>query len=429
MGVEVKFSKRSLELIKDYLSSCGPQAAVMMPFSTSSVDMGELVAWLSREIPAHLYSEKNAKKTDFILTDLRMELLRDLYVSMKGNNNKKAIEEDQQGNKQKFVLLAIAGTLLAACEGFDGITSMMSTLSLPSVPILAVGILCSVLSVVVFYGFDLVQVSKNLGVKLTDAPKLLDIYLMQMEEIQAIRKKINTYCLAELSAEELEQLKVTIDMLQIRFMALTKTSKQFDEALNSPKMKIAKTAVSWVAGLLFFGSGFFAGQSVAMFLLGFLMTAVTPTFWPVILFSLGIGLCAFSLYWYVERVGVTQLVSGWFGLDEEKIEKLCNQDNMEKELNKLENLKEKVRTTANLTYKVTSLQNKLESIELDTMSRSAKNSRDVESPLASKSSQNIYSFHSSSRNRKDHHQDAVDYDEVSGYSSQLNPDSLSQIQY
>lgn len=120
------------------------------------------------------------------------ELLRDLSTSLNGSDEEiKPVEKEPPvSNKLKFWLLAIAGTLLAACEGFDSITTMMAVLPFPAWVVLCAGILFSALSVVVFYGFDLVQVSQNLEIKLTDTPKLLDLYLLQMEEIKAIRKKL-----------------------------------------------------------------------------------------------------------------------------------------------------------------------------------------------------------------------------------------------
>jgi hypothetical protein len=287
--------------------------------------------------------KKSQQEMEFILASLRAELLHDLLSSMSLQcEDTKKDEPPSSGARLKFYLLAIAGTVLAACEGFDSISSMLGLFTLPPVVVLLSAVACSIFSIIIFYGFNLVQVSNNLGVKISETPKLLDIYLQQLNEIKGIRKKINTYKLSELSSEELQHLTKTLEMLTARFDALRGSSKQFAEALDSPKMNIMKNLFAGSAGLLFFGGGFLAGQSAALFLLGFILPAVTATAWPVVLFSVVVGCAAFSLYWYVEKVGLQQLISGWFGLDEEKIETLCDSKQLDKQAYKLQNLKEKI---------------------------------------------------------------------------------------
>ncbi|MCL9683792.1 hypothetical protein [Legionella maioricensis] len=393
MGVEVVLSTRSQELIAKYLSLCQPHASRLAHFY-SPIDSIQLISWLHDEITQPPNTDTRVKKEiEFILASLRAELLRDLLTSMGGELPENNAEENSTWvAKIKVGLLALAGTLLAGCEGFDSITTMLSVLSLPSMFILIAGLGFSILSILVFYGFDLVQVSKNLGVTLRDAPKLLDVYLLQMKEIKGIRRRINTYKFAELSAEELTQLENMITMLQRRFQELTEASSQFETALNSRKMQIAKLIASSTAGLLFFGSGFFAGQSVAMFIAGLFIPAVLPTFWPVVLFSVIVGIAAFTLYWYIEQAGFKKLVSGWFGLDEDKIEQLCDKEHLDKEEKKLENLKEQVSSTAQLANRLVKLQNKLDGIDA-TESEQVVTSVPNVSTAPVRISDNIYSFH------------------------------------
>lgn len=111
-------------------------------------------------------------------------------------NLPKEVENNTKG-KMKFVLLTMAGILVAACQGFDGIVTMLSVVSLPSSIILGIGFAFSFLSVIVFCGFDLVKVSNALGIKLSDAYKLLDAYLLQLQMIKSIRKKIDDYCFSD----------------------------------------------------------------------------------------------------------------------------------------------------------------------------------------------------------------------------------------
>ncbi|MBL7481795.1 hypothetical protein [Legionella bononiensis] len=418
MGVQVELSENSQNLMKEFIASYGPEA-VSPEHLVSPVEAVQLIRWLADEINIpETISKSNKEKIDFILASLRAELLKDLLAAMPGTNSyvKKMDPPASSSNQNKFILLAIAGTLLAACEGFDSIASLMSVLSFPSIAILAVGVVFSALSIVVFYGFDLVQVSQNLGVKLRDAPKLLDIYLSQMDEIKAIRRTIESYNLAQLTSQELETYELTISMLQTRLKAVAQASKQFEKALNSENMKVAETVVSWVAGLLFFGSGYFAGQSVAVFVLSLFMTAVTPAFFPIVLFGIGIGLAAFCLYWNVERVGVKKLISTWFGLDEENIEKLCDSENLANQERKLENLQKHVSSTKALITEVSELQQNRSSSALKETCKPEESSsaKEGKSPVI-KTSNNIYSFHLNSSIQESDNTE-MDYDKASGCS-------------
>lgn len=354
----VVLSEQSQALIKQ-LNICQQTSDNL--FVSGVVDSSVLILWLTEEpiTPTDLET-RSKKELEFLLVALRASLLSDLFIALKGDNAhlKKVEEPATTTNKLKFIFLSIAGTLFAACEGFDSISTMMGIFSLPSIAILLVGIVFSALSVLVFYGFDLIQVSHNLGIKLSDAPKLLDVYYEQMQEINAIRKKVNTYLLAQSDIKELEGLEQLVFMLQTRMQSLMQASKQFSLSLKSTKVTVMKGVVTGIAGLLFFGGGFFAGQSVALFVMGLFTAAVLPASWPVIVFSVLIGLAAFSIYWYVERVGVTQLISSLFGLDEEKMDKLCDKDYLAKEENKLANLKEKIQSSAVLSRQLTALKQK-----------------------------------------------------------------------
>lgn len=412
VGVKVELSKRSQELIAEYLS-LGPLNS--LTHFQSPIDSLQLISWLHEEVTSPLHSDLRSKQqTEFILASLQAELLRDLLASMKDDNSPyKKIEENISWTiKLKFALLALAGTLFAGCEGFDGVTTMLGILSLSSLIILVAGLAFSILSIVVFYSYELVQISKTLGVSIVDAPKLLDIYLLQLNEIKGIRRTIETYKLAERSTEELVQLEGTIVMLQKRFKALVDVSTQFEKALNSNKMQAAKIIVSSMVGLLFFGSGFFAGQSVALFISALFIPVVLPTFWPVILFSAIVGFAALSLYWYVEQPEVKKLVSGWFGLDEDNIDKLCNKNKLDVEEKKLENLKNKVTSTAKLTNRLIKLQQELNGVDEGVSEQIEIQTAKEQQPLTLKTSTNIYSFHPKPVTPRDPHLDTPDFENV-----------------
>jgi hypothetical protein len=352
--MNIEISLRSQKLIKKYLLASGVHPRELRSISLPT-DFITLMSWLDeQQIKNSEESSKEKKqKIEFILVSLRTELLQAFFLAMKGDDTylPKEVENNTQ-DKMKFALLIMAGILVAACQGFDGIVTMLSIFSLPSSIILGIGFAFSILSVVVFCGFDLVKVSNALGVKLSDAYKLLDAYLLQLQMIKSIRKKIDDYYLSDWFSSDLKQLELIISMLQKHLATLTEAGKQFEEALKSERIQTVKTLISGVSALLFFGGGFFTGQSVAFFMSGLILNSAIPAFWPVIIFSAIVGLAALSLYWYVERPVLDKLVSSWFGLNEESVQKLCDKHLIIKEEKKLGNLLGKVISAARVSKKI-----------------------------------------------------------------------------
>ena len=340
--MKVNLSKNSQKLLHQYLKA---SQSDLHPFKTisQSVDSKVLVSWLSDEMQKPVVKlRSSSKEFEYITAALQAQLMIDLRASLPGAA---ATEDDKPASRSKvakYVMLAMAGALVVACEGFDSITTMMNLLSVPSLITLLVGLGFSVFSIAVFIGIDLYQVAQNLGVRMKDAPKLLEACATQMNEIKAIRRKIESYSLTSKSQEELVELEKILSMLQKRFCILSSMGKRFDAALNRKTMKVVKYIFSGMAGLLFFGGGFFAGQSTAIFMLGLFMSTVVPTFWPVILFSTIVGLASLCIFWFVEHAGISQLIGKWFGLDESKMELLCDKDKLKKEQGKLAVVKENV---------------------------------------------------------------------------------------
>lgn len=385
--IKIEISLRSRKLIKKYCMASGFRRHKLPPIS-ASVELETLICWLNEEsVSLSKKSQKLKQNVEMILVSLHAELLHDLCSSMKGDTTKKKQNNSKQ-SKSKFILLVGAGILVAACEGFDGIVTMLSIFTLPSLSILAAGFVFALFSIAFFCMFDLVKISESLGVKLNDSYHVVDVYLFQLRQIKAIRKKINAYSLAELSLNDLEQLEQILSMLQKRFQSLAEVSKQFDQALNSENMQMVKSVISGVSGLLFFGSGFFAGQSVALFIASIVFSPMASMFWPVIIFSTLVGLAALSIYWYVERLELRKSVSDWFGLNEESVEQLCDKNLLEEEARKLVHLKERVVSTASLTHRLTQLEQKYlgEREEVDVAPLSNKNRMGV------RASTNFYSF-------------------------------------
>ncbi|AUH73924.1 hypothetical protein CAB17_05400 [Legionella sainthelensi] len=294
-------------------------------------------------------------------------------------------------SKTKFLFLTSAGILVTACQGFDGVVTMLSVFAMSPSIVLGIGFAFILLSIIVFFGVDLVKVSNALGVTLSEY-KLLDAYLSQLQKIKAIRKKINSYTLVAMSQEDLQQLELILSMLQKRLMFLVGASKQFDEALNSKNVQMIKTALSGVSALFFFGGGFFAGQSVALFISSLVLDSVLPTFWPIIVFSVLVGLAALSIYWYVERPGLEKLVTNWFGLNEEKVQRLCDKSALEIEAKRLASLKEKVIGTARVTERLAQLEQRINRDEQPLTSNTTQNKAGGDLRVST----NFYSFLKSS---------------------------------
>ncbi len=336
---------------------CDSDSRVIPP-APASLDFIALQCWLDNNLVVpSAKSVKLQKEIDFMLMSLRAELLHDLCRALVGDEAiAQEAKQTKTNDKLKLILLSAAGILVAACEGFDSVVTILGIFSLSATVILASACIFSFLCMIAFCGFDLVKLAQGLGVKLGDAHKLLDIYLRQLDEIKLIRKTIANYDLSEYSAEDLKKLALIIALLQQRFAQLDEAGEQFEQILNSKQMQITKLVLSGVTAALFFGGAFCSGQTVSLFILGFLMTTVTPASLPVLLFSLGVGLAAFSLYWFVELPGLKSLVSGWFGLDEEKIATLCDQELLAKEATKLALLKKRLEGASHLKEQFSELQ-------------------------------------------------------------------------
>ncbi len=340
MFTSIEISSHSQELIKKYQEFCNPGQCITV---ASSMDFLVLMSWFDETTV--IRPAQSSQETDFALLSLRTELLHDFNAFLRKdevNEEKKENNLFSLSGKTKFLLLSAAGTLVAAAEGFDSIATMLSVFSFPSAIILGAGLLFSLLSVLAFCGFDLVKLSRALGIKISDTHKLLDIYSQQLEDTKLIRKKLEGYKSANLSIDELKQLQLILTMLLQNHHQLALAGGQFETILHSNQMELAKVVISSIAAALFFGSGFCAGQTFALYVLGLFLSALTPASIPVILFSVLVGLAACCLYWYVDFPGLKGLVSGWFGLNEEKITELCSKPTLNKQENMLKQLNEEV---------------------------------------------------------------------------------------
>ncbi len=289
--------------------------------------------FLAEEQSRVLAEKKISEQDEFIAAWLHHALLQQIALLLSSTKEKNS--DKKKSKIVPYTIIVIAGILLAACEGFDGMTSLISILHLPALVILLAGLAFSLLSIIVFYGYELQQVAQNLGIEPKLAPELLDIYLAQLNEIKTIRRRLSVRYLVAQNESQLDETLKIIHLLCTSLIQIQQAAEVFNTTLNSRKIIWIKAAVTCIAGLLFFSSGFFAGNSVALFLLHMALPAMSMTAWPVILLSVLVGLAALSLYWYVEKVGLTKIISHWFGLNEDKIEQLCNSDSEKEEIDSL----------------------------------------------------------------------------------------------
>lgn len=312
-----------------------------------------LLDWLSLSIT-------NEKKSRYLLESLRVSLLQDLLDDLKKSSNQlnkekgeKKIQSRAWYKNPHFMVLATSGTVLAICEGFDSITSILSMFSAVSMSVMFIaGVISSILSVLVFFGFGLVEISKNLGVKLSKSRHLLDICIEQVEQIVELRKCIDHHYSLVTDVRDHAQLRAMVIMLQARYNDLDDARQAYIKLLNNSYLKAAKITVAILTGLLFFGSGFFFGQSLALMVASIFVVGVSMTFWPVVLASVIVGLAAFSVYWFVERPGLTNIIGRWIGLDQDKISQFADDDMVQEHKEELSNLEEKITHLEHLESKI-----------------------------------------------------------------------------
>ena len=337
INVRVSISNRSKELISQLLPLVGDDdLKALNSLDNDELSRDALVSWLTRDIPHN-------KKSRLLLESLRVALLKDLHESFlmpeKCTEKKKKKPSGWFGTL-KLTLLAIAGTVLAVCEAFDGISSILGLFTtLPTVLIFSLVIVSSALSVSVFFGFDLVEISRNLGVKFGRSRQMLDIFMDQVEQIDVIKKDIDDCYSETTDTAELQFFQRTIEMLRIRYNYLDGVRATYTSALKNPYLRVAKLVMASISGAVFFCGGFFAGQSLAIMVGSLFAASVSATFWPIILVGAVVGLAALCIYWFVQRPGLTNLVGRWLGLDRDKIDVFAGDEFVEgrkEELLKLE---------------------------------------------------------------------------------------------
>ena len=132
----------------------------------------------------------------------------------------------------------------------------------------------------------------------------------------------------------------------MQYEALDEAREKINQLRENKFLSFAKYMAAAIAGLLFFSGGFFAGQTVALAIGSLFTLSAASLFWPVLVVSLVVGLAAFGVYWFVERPGIENLVSRWYGLEQEKIDAFSDEEIVATEKDWLSTLEEKIKDFA-----------------------------------------------------------------------------------
>lgn len=282
-------------------------------------DESNLKINLEKEISALSMTDGNDNPLS--LASHRVEALRALYRRLKPKEEEKKEPPRTWPKKIKFFLVVLLGIIVIACEGFDGIASLLSVFAFSTLTISIAGLAFALLTVGVFCLMELGNIASDLGVSFSQSKPLLDCYLEQVEIIKKIRVVLDS-----ISFDKTIPIKQKLAIID----ALIKVNTE----LEAPRKKmqenrqillgIAKAIATLIAGVLSFAGGFFTGQAVATTVAAFFFPTATVLFWPVLIAGAAVGLTALVFYWAVERPALQAMISRWAGRDPEKVEKFCN---------------------------------------------------------------------------------------------------------
>ncbi len=345
MTLQIELSERSKDML------C--QLDVVTPRdSFTSLTLDDLNQWLRQERDTAYTKEQND-----IFESLKPSLLHDLKAHLKEdtdlNKKEKKISWRSRGT---FGFLMVAGLLLEGIEGFNGIYEVLKDLfSITGTAGYIIGGFFSLVSMSVFYAFELNQISKYYGVTFLKGRDLLDTFVEQLDLTRAIQLEIGDK-IERANLSELEDYKALLVTIEAQYEAIDRQREIFDEQLNKPEMKAAKIFCAVTAGILYAAGGFLAASLI-------------PTTSPVVVVLAPVmALAAFGTYWLVQRPYVQNLLAGIWGLDHEKIATLGDKKAAKKDRKNLSILKGFIKTREEL------LSNQNESVEMAQTESSADSS-------------------------------------------------------
>lgn len=298
-----------------------------------TIKLIDIINWLAKPIVSQ-------RKTRYLLESIRSALLGDIHQSIDLVPHQSSSQTLGNDKKIKFHFLVLAGTLLAFCGGFNGITTLLTFLSVPALLSTVIGIVFSLVSIAFYYGTDINELSEQLGVKYAKSQQLIDAILQQIQHISNLRKDIEKAYIHCHTLSELKTLHQLVSTLIKQYGNIAEIAKDCQDALDSPYLKLAKGIATVIRGVLIFSSGFFAGQTVSLALGSLFLPTISVTFWPIVVASIAIGLAALGIYCLIQHTKYENRIGQLVGIDKDKIDLLINKNNTV--ISKLELLKQKI---------------------------------------------------------------------------------------
>ena len=299
--------------------------------ANNTINREILVAWLSQKITLNTSYKK---KYSYYLDSLHASLLNDLNMTFltQDQQGKTAPDEKKRWYKSaKFILLMIAGSLIAICEGFDGIASILGLVaSVPTLVLFLVGAGFAVLSVMIFCLANLVSISNTMNVSLRQSRHILDVLVENIEQLKLLEISLLKYHAQVTTPDDNQVLQSMAVMLRIRYDAFVIERENYVNHLKKPAVGVAKKIASFITGAILSAGVFFSCQTISLAIGGLFVASIAATFWPIVLTCALMSLIAFAFFWTTGRHELDDQVAHWMGQDPEKITELRADDDIVK---------------------------------------------------------------------------------------------------
>lgn len=318
---KILLSEKAQDLIKKLEEENFP----VKKLSFTELKFDDVLNWFKTENTPSAEGITPTKQQKFLLAALRTELLKDLIQSFSIHLEEKEPAKSSIFRQIQFGFLVGTGTLVAFYDGYKGIVSFLGLIpTLPPFVLLGSGLVFSLLSVVVFYGFNLAAISSNLSVEFSHSAEIIDSYIAELSSMDIVLKFFKKNLKTNQNIYDIQAQLELLYIFKERLKSLIKEGELLQLALNTTGLKIAKTTINIFTGILYFSGGFFSGQTMILGCLMAFGVSMLPVSWPVILVGIVFGLGALCGYIWMERPGVNKFVTRLMHLDEDRIETLTN---------------------------------------------------------------------------------------------------------
>lgn len=349
LSTKTKRLLRKFDKTYEDIQTLEPRAVIEL-LSTPAADSRDLEPRLQS---LHIQLQNNRKKAH---VKLRVELLRDLndYVKNSLFNPLEAEETNTSPSKLSrlkqvwakakrwlrnglFPFLFLGGVFAAACDGFNGVPALLGFVAaMPPSVVLLVGLFFAGLAVVVYNGFDAVEISKNLDVKGINFRSRLDTLVEEVEQVKLLIEALKVGSAKRITPQQLQDVQLMVRMLQDRRDVLNGQQEAYSKKVHNPLLKVFKLPLALMIGVMFFTGGFFGAQAAMTAAVTLVLGPVALPIWAVLLVSFIGGAASFASFWFLQRGGIENLVGRWLGLDADKAAELTQEvDSTKSDLNVL----------------------------------------------------------------------------------------------